>query len=211
MPTPSNPSGIPSLPVAGLLAVILFLGLALAPRAFEFRAWPEPTRHAAIEEVVDRPVAPVTEVQVAGVTAESSRREPGATERVERKRRPERRSARVSKVVPTPPQAREGSSGYHSRPAPAAPAKPEIVVETPAPPKDVEEQPPAQPAQLAERPPVDQVLRPEPEPEAFVPEVTSVNDFDLRAAGGDKGKRRDRGQGRSRGHGKRPSRLPRGN
>ncbi|HEX8051939.1 MAG TPA: hypothetical protein VF517_03040 [Thermoleophilaceae bacterium] len=183
--------------------MILFLGLALAPRAFEFRAWPEPSRHEAVEEVVDRPVAPVAEVHVAGVTARSSRREPGGSVRVERRRRPERAPARTPKAAPSRAGSRDNAAGRSGRTAPVAPQAPEIVVETPAPPAEVEE-PPAQPAQLADRAPVDPVLR--PEPEAIVEEGSPLNTFGTRDAGrgAREGDRKARGRGRhGRGNGHR--------
>jgi hypothetical protein len=177
MTTPSNPSGIPSLPVVGLLAVILFLGLALAPRAFEFRAWPEQSRQYAAEEVVDRPRPEATPIEVAGVHASDSRRERALDVRGERSSRApvradERRPSRGSRRAETRP--RGGRSG---RPAPA-PAVPDVVIETPAPSRPEPAAPaPEQPAQLAEAPSNDQVLRPEA-PEV-APEAPAAPDFEV--------------------------------
>jgi hypothetical protein len=161
MRAPSNRSGIPTLPIALLLAVILFLGLALAPRAFEFRAWPEPARYGAVEEIVDRPAEGVTEVPVARVKT-GARKAPdalavrgrnprrGEPARDARARRDDGRGRSRSR------SRRSGRTGRDGRGADA----PAVVVEQPpaqepAPPASA----PEQPAQLAEAPQGDQVRR----------------------------------------------------
>ena len=198
MTTPSNPSGIPSLPVVGLLAVILFLGLALAPRAFEFRAWPEPPRQYATEEVVDRPAQDATPIEVAGV--QRSRPAPDSSaakaERPGRKRsRAEDRSARRS-------SRGSGSARRRGGRAPD-PVVPDVVIEspTPAPPIPAPAAP-EEPAQLAEVPPTEQVLRPgapEVAPETpAVPEFEVV-DLDARDELDERDRRHESGH-RGRGH-----------
>jgi hypothetical protein len=72
MATPSNRTGIATLPMVVLVVVILFLGFVVAPRAFEFRAWPQPSRHDAIEAVVERPAPEAIEVRVARVNPRAS-------------------------------------------------------------------------------------------------------------------------------------------
>ncbi|MEA2472497.1 MAG: hypothetical protein QOE06_412, partial [Thermoleophilaceae bacterium] len=72
MATPSNRTGIATLPMVVLVVVILFLGFVVAPRAFEFRAWPQPSRHDAIEAVVERPTPEAIEVRVARVNPRAS-------------------------------------------------------------------------------------------------------------------------------------------
>ncbi|MDQ3935749.1 MAG: hypothetical protein M3340_14085, partial [Actinomycetota bacterium] len=82
MTTPRNRTSL-GLPVIGLLAVILFLGLILAPRAFQFRAWPEPARQIATEAMVQAPAEDAAEIHVAGVSEDRSRAD-GRTARVRR-------------------------------------------------------------------------------------------------------------------------------
>jgi hypothetical protein len=187
MTTPSKRTGIQGAHVVLLLALILFLGLALAPRTFEFRAWPEAARQDAIEEVVDRPVR---EVEVAGVERTAREARQGRPPAAEGSSRGRRRAARGA--APRE-RARSGRSSRR-RPAPEAPAAaPDAPVEeappaeTPAP----EEPAPQQPAQLAEAPSADVVLRPE------VEEQVAPDDPPLRAFGaGDEGELDVRDQGR---------------
>ncbi len=201
MTTPSNPSGIPSLPVVGLLAVILFLGLALAPRAFEFRTWPEQSRPYAIEEVVDRPRPEATPIEVAGVHDSSARRErpldvAGERAKPKRVRADERRTARGSR------RAERGRRG-RGRQAPT-PAVPDVVIETPAPsePAPVPAAP-EEPAQLAEAPSNDQVLRPEaPEATPQIPDFEVVDRGDADEREGCHPGHRGRGNGHRGHHGK---------
>ena len=198
MTTPSNPSGIPSLPVVALLAVILFLGLALAPRAFEFRAWPEFVRPAAVEEVVDRPLPEVPRIEVAGVQAADTRRGARGSRHAvvdargrggDAERAAEREGRRAERARRRASSRRGGSRGGSGQ---TQAQTPEFVVEVPAP---APAAPPSAPAaQPAEVPPQGTVLRPEA---PAVPEQ-APNSFDL-------GNRDDdldtRGRGRGRGHG----------
>ena len=150
MPTPSNRSGIPTVPVVALLALILFLGLFVAPRAFEFRAWPEPARPGAVEEIVSRSAEPVVEVPVARV---KTRRDDtlAVRGRNPRKASPSR-SGRAGDREP----ARAGRAGRRSRGSRSAPsaqsAPPSAVEEPPASEPVAPVNPPEQPAQLAEGP-----------------------------------------------------------
>lgn len=166
MTTPSNPSGIPSLPVVGLLAVILFLGLALAPRAFEFRAWPEQSRQYATEEVVDRPLSDAPVVEVAGVERSHSRSAHADRVKGERADHTPARvdESRVDRGSKRAASSRRGDRRPNRAPDPVVP---DVVIETPAPAQpDPAPVVPQEPAQLAEVPSTDQVLRPD------APEVT---------------------------------------
>jgi hypothetical protein len=199
MTTPSKRTGIPSASVVVLLAVILFLGLALAPKTFEFDAWPEPTRQEAIEEVVDRPVSLATEGEVTGL-----RRATGAARRARAFARDGRpRERRTPETAGPRERARSGgSSGRGRAPGPAAPsARPaEVVEHVPAPDAPAPEQPaPEQNAQLAEIPPADTVLRPDVEEAA--PEQPPVRAFEVEDEAGEVDVRGHEPHGR--GHGRR--------
>ena len=168
MPTPSNSSGLPTVPIIALLALILFLGFFVAPRAFEFRAWPEPTRPAPVEEIVSRTAEPAIEVPVARVKTG------GDAALAVRGRNPRRGSAapaREGRSAAREPGRTRGNAARRSRgprksPSPSAPQV--VVDETPVPEPDAPVGPPEQPAQLAEVP--EQVLR--PQAEQLVPEQT---------------------------------------
>jgi hypothetical protein len=214
MTPPSNQSGIPSLPVVGLLAVILFLGLVLAPRAFEFRAWPEFARPDAVEAVVDRPLPEVPRIEVAGVRASEARR--GGTRNAvasgrSRARSPERateRRARRTGATRGGSSRRDGRRYEPRRNSGELPAEdsPEVVVEVPGP-AAPSAPAPEQPAQLAEVPPADTVLRPEAPKEPQLParefdlSGRGVDDLDVKGyAGGDEGRGRGKGRGEGCGH-----------
>jgi hypothetical protein len=156
MRAPSNRSGIPTIRIALLLAVILFLGLALAPSAFEFDAWPEPASHDAVEELVDRPAEGVTEIPVARVKT-GSRKAPNAL--AVRGRNPRKgESAREARARDG--RGRTRSRGRRSGRAGRGSDAPDAVVEQPP---DPQPEPPApapeQSAQLAEAPVGERVLR----------------------------------------------------
>jgi hypothetical protein len=156
MRAPSNRSGIPAVPVALLLGVILFVGLALAPRAFEFDAWPELSRQNAVEEIVARPAEQVIEVPVARVDARKRSRGSDALAvrgRNVRKGAPAREARDARGEARTP-------RGGRGRTAPSVP--PVVVEDPPAEAPEAAELPPEQPAQLAEGPTAG-VLRPEAE------------------------------------------------
>jgi hypothetical protein len=209
MRAPSNRSGIPTLPIVGLLGLILFLGFALAPAAFEFRAWPEPSRPVAIEEIVARPAQPVTEVPVV-VRAKSKRADSlGVRGRSPRRPSEARLDSRGSAT-------RGGSTRGHSRDARKGDGAPAVapddvvvvVEETPAPEPVAPVGEPEQPAQLAEVPSSDHVMRPEAEalPPAKTPEPLRSYDaqqYDREAGECDyAGEHRGRGRhGRGHGHG----------
>jgi hypothetical protein len=179
MPTPSNRSGIPAVPVVALLGLILFLGFALGPAAFEFRAWPVTAGPGVVEEIVARPDERVVEstavARVKGARDESldargRNRRPGASAR--RSELDARGAARDSRA------ARRGRSGgpdgsSRSQARGNRDGDAVLVVEVPASPEPVAPvTQPEQPAQLAEVPPADSVMR--PEPEALLPEATPV-------------------------------------
>jgi hypothetical protein len=156
MRAPSNRNGIPTIRIVLLLAVILFLGLALAPRAFEFNAWPEPARHGAVEELVDRTAEEVTEVPVARVKT-GTRKAPDAL--AVRGRNP-RKSESAREVRARDGRGRSRSRGRRSGRAGRGSDAPAVVVEQPSAPQPEAPAPaPAQPAQLAEAPQGEQVLR----------------------------------------------------
>ncbi|HEX8743061.1 MAG TPA: hypothetical protein VF712_07995 [Thermoleophilaceae bacterium] len=163
MRTPSNRTGIPALPVILLVALILFLGLALAPRAFEFRAWPEVARNEPIEELVDRPAEQAVEVPVARVDTRGRGDALAVRGRNPRGPAPARETRSGSLDAGAPRGA--SRRGRRSRGArPVTPSEPALVVEeTPAPAPDVPLPVPEQEAQLVEVPSGEQVLRPEPE------------------------------------------------
>jgi hypothetical protein len=204
--TPSNPSVIPSLPVVGLLAVILFLGLALAPRAFQFRAWPEPPRQYASEQVVDRPVSDAPRIEVAGVEARGTRAERRGVEPVAGAERAAGRGRDEHSRAGDSKRAGSGRRGGHSSAPEAAPAVPDVVMEVPAPAQPVPVTPvPEEPAQLAEVPSADQVLRPDaPVVVPAVPPVRNVdldeNELDVVGVGGDDGDARNWRRHGHRGH-----------
>jgi hypothetical protein len=193
MRAPSNRSGIPATPVIVLVAVILFLGLSLGPRTFEFQAWPQPSRQGAIEAIVDRPAEPATEVPVARADVpkrkQSSLDVRGRNPRRRGEARAGRRDAR-----------RSAGSRRGSRPDRRPPSVPPVVVEDPpAPQPDAPEPAPEQPAQLAEGPSTDQVLR--PEVEEFPPEQRPAPLRDLRSESRGHGGGSDHGDGSDHGAG----------
>lgn len=171
MPTPSNSSGLPTVPIVALLALILFLGFALAPRAFEFRAWPELSRPGAVQEIVSRPAAPAIEVPVARV---KTRDDDALAVRGRNSRRGSRAPAREGRAVtrePARPRAAAPRGSRGTRTTPPAPSNPVAVVEEgPVPEPIAPVNPPERPAQLAEVPVPEQVLR--PAAERMAPEQT---------------------------------------
>lgn len=208
MPAPSNRSGIPTAPVIILVAVILFLGLSLGPRTFEFRAWPEASRQGAIEALVDRPAEPATEVPVA--TASVRKRKPESLD--VRGRNPRKqgdaREARAGRR-----EARRSAASRRGR-SDRTPTVPPVVVESPpAAPTKTPEPAPEQPAQLVEAPPTEQVLRPDADELPPEQRPASLRDLPYTSRGrgdDDRGGRGDddrdgRGDddrdGRGRGHG----------
>lgn len=214
MRTPSNRSGVATLLVIAVPALILFLGFALAPRAFEFRAWPEPSRPGAVDEIVDAPAEPAVEVPVArvktrrggplSVRGESSRRSgPRAGGRLDARGSESRRGSRRS-------SARESREDRNSRDGGNVVEGPVLVVEeTPAPAPTAPA--PEQPAQLVEVPSTEQVARPDAAP--LLPEHTPapLEDYDGERdddrdddRGDDHGERDDdRGDGRRGRHSRR--------
>jgi hypothetical protein len=185
------------------LALILFLGLALAPRAFEFRAWPEQSRQYATEQVVDRPRAEV--VEVAGVR-ESSRRPERAREAT--RERAGRDAVRVDerRAERRPPRGAPSRRGDRRAPTAPAPGTPDVVIETPAPaPPEPAPVAPEAPAQLAEVPPSDQVLRPDvPEVPPTAPAEPGFEVVDLSSGAPDVDGRKACGRPRQRGEGDGP-------
>lgn len=189
MRTPSNRSGVPTLLVVAVPALILFLGFVLAPGAFEFRAWPEPSRPGAVDEIVEAPAERAVEVPVArvktrrggplSVRGESPRRSgPRAEGRANARGSESRRGSRRS-------SAREQRDGG-SRDGGNVVEGPVLVVEeTPAPVTPA----PEQPAQLVEVPSTEQVARPDAAP--LLPEHTPapLEDYDHERDGdhGDRG------------------------
>lgn len=164
MRAPSNRSGVPATFVILLLALILFLGLALAPRAFEFRAWPEPSRHGAIQEIVERPADQVTEVPVARVKTRADKAPDalavrGRNPRKESRARHARGGRREGRAGTG---SRRGRSGRGAKGGDRGSSAPTVVVEQPAAPQpDLPEPAPEQPAQLAEVPQSEPVRRPD--------------------------------------------------
>jgi len=191
MRTPSNRTGVPGVPVVVLLALILFLGLALSPRAFEFRGWPEPARNDAIEEVVARPVPEAPRIEVAGLRPEVGDDDPGQPSTARRSSLDRRRT----EVAHTPRRsARRDRSGRRGRPDRSA-AAPDAAVDTPAAPSAQPGPDPQEPAQVAEVPATDTVLRPDPERYVPPPVRSLVGDDEGDDGDGDNGNGRDKGNG----------------
>ena len=185
VPAPSKRNAFPSLHFAALIALILFLGLALLPKAFEFRAWPVPSRHAAIEEVVDRPVPLATEVRVAGVHASSDEERGGARGAAGEPRPGARRADETERVNgrsrrggPRGSSVREERSRRSESPAPGVVEVPE---DAPLGDPPADEPAPEQPAKLAEVPQSDPVMR--PEVGRYVPPAAPVQAFEAGQAG----------------------------
>jgi hypothetical protein len=156
MATPSNRTAVASLPMVVLVALILFIGLVLGPRAFEFRAWPEFSRHDAVEAIVDRPAPEVIEVRVA--RPEAGRHSSDALAvRGTRARGGRARGASADRSATL--DARAIRRGGPRPPADRHHASPPVVAESPAPAPVVPSPAPEQPAQLAAGPAPDPVLR----------------------------------------------------
>lgn len=175
MTPPSKRSGFPSLHFLLLLALMLFLGLALAPKTFEFRAWPEPARSVAIEEVVDRPVPAATEIEVASVRERDREKAPERDSTADRGSS-ERRSGETAEVRED--RARPDRGGRERKRDAEAPGPVEVVEEEPPAPDAPPVAEPAadQPAQLAEVPSTDPFLR--PEADEHVPPAPAVPSFE---------------------------------
>lgn len=207
MRTPSNRSGVPTLLVIAVPALILFLGFTLAPRAFEFRAWPEPSRPSVLDEIVARPAEPVMEVPVARVKTD------GGDSLAAGGRNPRRGNSPREASLDSRGSARAGRSSRgrsrRSRDGGSSPSTPAVIIkETPAPQPAAPVTDPGQPAQLAEVPSNDQVMR--PEPEELRPEQTPapLRDHDAERDDDDWGDDDDDGRhdgrhSRGRGHGHR--------
>jgi hypothetical protein len=198
MRTPSNRSGIPTVPVVALLGLILFLGLALAPAAFKFRTWPVPTRPDVLEEIVARPDERVVE-SPAAARVKSARDESLAARGSNGRGRASGTHAELDArgAAREPRAARRGRSAGSDRSRRSRGNRADdavLVVEvpaSPAPPAPVDD--PEQPAQLVEVPPADAVMRPEPEP--VVPEQTPapLAPYDPDSVPAPKGRRSDDG------------------
>jgi hypothetical protein len=188
MAAPSNRSGIPTAPVIILVTVILFLGLSLGPRTFEFRAWPEDSRQGATEALVDRPAATAIEVPVASAGVRKRKHESLDVRGRNPRKGGDAREARAGREA-----RRSAGSRRGPRRGDRTPSVPPAVVETPpAPQAEAPEPAPEQPAQLAEGPSNDQVLR--PDAEELLPEQrpAPLRDLPYEARG--------RGHGHGHGH-----------
>ena len=182
MRTPSNAAGAHGLSVVLLLAVILFVGLALVPRAFEFRAWPQPARQDVAEEVVARSAAAATEVPVVRVR---SAKRPGRSDALAVRGRKSRRrgsdggalavrSDRGSQASRVEAPSDGGTPGQGAGVPPVV-----VVEETPAPQPLAPVDEPDRSAQLAEIPEPDLVLR--AGADRYAPQSESESESESRA------------------------------
>ena len=186
MRAPSNRSGISGTLLGASLATILFAGFALGPKAFEFKAWPEPARNYSVEDVVARSSDEVTEVPIVRVRRSERPRRGDAvgvrgrnsgghgSPRGDLNVRSDRPADRASRGRPADPHT-------PSAPEPTAPID---VVEMPAPAEPTAPVPePDTPAQLAEVAVPAPVLRLEAEEFAMESRTEPRGEADLESDG----------------------------
>lgn len=180
MPAPSNRTGIPAALVVALLAVVLLVGFGLGPHAFEFDAWPQPSREDKVEEVVARSAEEATEVPVVRVRDGERRRAREETLAVRgrdaRRRGGPGRPELSVRSGGARDEARRGQRyagrGRGDKPAgETATPVPDVVIvpDAPAPVPDVPVVEPEEPTRLAELAEPQSVLRPDAEAEPAAP------------------------------------------
>jgi hypothetical protein len=211
MGTPSNKTLVPSISLIGLLTVILVVGLALAPGAFEFRAWPVAPDRGTFDAAVEQPSRPVAQVEVASLPV----RRPGAVKvRTPMRDRPasghaarggtRERGHDGGRRAAARRGSRRDGRGTHSPPATRGPSTPAAGGDAPSAQQGGagDDQSSDGPVELAQGTPANAALRPgEPEtpvnaPAPLVPEARRIVDAVVPLEGS-----RRRGHGGGRGHG----------
>lgn len=189
MPAPSTRTGIPAAVVGLLLAVILVAGFALGPRAFDFRAWPEHSRDAAVAEVVARSAEQATEVPVVQVRGANRRRGDALAVRGRGTRSGGSRDgalnvrSRGDRDRPARGGRASGRGTGRGDDQRATPPPVVIVEEAPAEPPVTPVSPPEEPARFAaEVAPPQYVLRPESDERPSAPRPDAEPDRDDRRA-----------------------------